>query len=113
MTNEASPTLVDALAATRRTTPERIHALDQDDVALTREGVECLKKAAQVALTPRMDRESLKNVSLAEALVLFSQHMFWDEGDGRLLLCANLGGEAVCIPIEAGHWTVTIRGSVH
>lgn len=113
MNSNPNTGFLDALAATRRTTPEKIHALDLDDVALTAEGVLSLKMAAQQALQRHLSGEHLSRMSLAEAVSLFAQHMFWNEEDGGLLLCAQIGAMAMCIPIAAGHWRVAVAGTLH
>lgn len=95
----------------RRAPDERVlHAIDMQDVALTPVGALMVRKAAKVVMGYRLPSLDVEGLSLRNTLALFLDKLYWEEGSGRLLMCADLPGVCYCLPIPAKHWKVLTAG---
>ncbi|WP_243439286.1 hypothetical protein [Fundidesulfovibrio soli] len=95
--------------ATRPWSADRLHPLDMEDVALSSEALRVLGDAARKLLS----RVGVKETSLARMIKVFCAKVYWNESDGGLLLCGELDGKMVCLPVPAGHWEVAVSGPAH
>ena len=86
-----------------------LHPLDMEDVALSSEALRVLSDTARKLLA----RAGVEETSVAGMVKMFCANVFWSENDGGLLLCSELGGKLVCLPVPAGHWEVAVNGPVH
>ena len=87
-----------------------LHAIDMQDVALTPAGALMVRKAAKAVMERRLPSLDVDGLSLHNTLALFLDQLFWEEGSGRLLMCADLPGVCYCLPIPAEHWKVLTSG---
>jgi hypothetical protein len=87
-----------------------LHAIDMQDVALTPVGALMVSKAAKAVMARRLPSLNLDGLSLHNTLALFLDQLFWEEGSGRLLMCADLPDVCYCLPIPAEHWKVLTTG---
>lgn len=87
-----------------------LHAIDMQDVALTPAGALMVRKAAKAVMERRLPSLNVDRLSLHNTLALFLDQLFWEEGSGRLLMCAELPGVCYCLPIPAEHWKVLTSG---
>ncbi|WP_243312631.1 hypothetical protein [Fundidesulfovibrio agrisoli] len=87
----------------------RLHPLDMEDVALSREALRVLGDTARKLLV----RAGAEETSMARIIKAFCAKAFWNESDGALLLCGELDGRMVCLPVPAGHWEVAVSGPAH
>lgn len=86
-----------------------LHPLDMEDVALSREALRVLGDTARKLVA----RAGAEEASVARMIKAFCAKAFWSESDGGLLLCGELEGRMVCLPVPAGHWEVAVSGPVH
>ena len=84
------------------------HELDYEDLALTAQGMRLVRRAAIDALR-RFSAVDEKQVTLARALALFLDHVFWEEKSGGLILCAEFPGKSYCLPIPRDFWGMKPR----
>ena len=87
-----------------------LHALDHEDVQLSEHGLRLIRNAAKSVMqrvAPSVDADSL---TLAQAVSLFVDHVFWDEESGGLYMCCDLNGKGICLPIPKEHWSVVAPG---
>lgn len=103
------PEFIDVLANTRRIISDNLHPIDLEDVAISPEALEALGAAAREVLL----REGVDRLSLGGMLKVFAAHLFWNEAGGELLMCGEVGGRAVCLPVPAGHWSVAVEARTH
>lgn len=101
---------LDALAANQKTERNKIHELDLGDVAISREALSALGKAARSLLAKVMDAGSAQALTLSEIVKLFASKLYWNELGGELIMCADFDGRTVCLPIPAEHWNVNVPG---
>lgn len=85
-----------------------LHELDYEDLALTSGGLRLVRQAAQEMLR-RFGVVEPRQLSPARALALFLDHVFWEEGTGGLILCADLPDKSYCLPIPRGEWGLRRR----
>lgn len=101
--NDSLNTGIPAIIGGKETT---LHSIDYEDVALTPGAIKLLCAAAREVLrklSPVFDNDKMDST---RAVALFMDNVFWDERKGDLVMCAELGGRNVCMPIPAKHWKV-------
>lgn len=82
---------------------DSLHELDYEDVAISAEGLTLVRQAAATVMR-RITGAAAEDMPLARALALFLDHVFWNEATGGLILCADLPGRSVCLPLPAQCW---------
>jgi hypothetical protein len=87
---------------------DSLHELDYEDVALSAAGLALVRRAAAAVLR-RVSGMAAEDLPLARALALFLDHVFWNEATGGLILCADLSGKSICLPIPAACWGLKPR----
>ena len=85
-----------------------LHELDYADLALTVPGMRLVRRAALDVLR-RFGAVNDADVTLARALALFLDHVFWEEKSGGLILCADFPDESYCLPIPRELWGLRDR----
>lgn len=101
------------LAVNQHTTPEKLHSLETGDIAISPEALLGLRAIAMAVLGRLMSAESLKGLTLSDIVMIFASRLYWNETDGGLIMCAELGERTYCVPIPAGHWNVNIPDRLH
>ncbi len=92
---------------------ERLHEMDYEDVALTDAGMRLVRRAA-TAVMEQLVGLNEGELPPSRALALFLDHVFWDEMSGGLILCAELPGRSICLPIPRECWAMRPRpGRLH
>jgi len=104
--------LLDALAANQKTTRNMLHEMDTNDVAISPEALTAMGKAARSLLARVIDAASAHAMPLSEIVSLFASRLYWNEAGGELIMCAELDGRTMCLPIPAEHWNVTVTGQL-
>lgn len=104
---------LDELAVNQNTTPEKLHTLDTSDIAISREALAGLRTTAIAVLGRLMSADSLEGLTLSDIVKIFASKLFWNETDGGLIMCAELGARTFCVPIPAGHWNVNAPERLH
>jgi len=89
-----------------------IHEIDTNDVAISREALAALGASARSLLTRVFGAGNAGSLSLGEIVKIFAAKLYWNEAGGELLMCAELDGHTMCLPIPAGHWNVTVSGAL-
>lgn len=90
-----------------------VHELDGEDVDLTEEGLGLVRRAATEVMR-RLVGLNEGELPAERALALFQDHVFWDAGSGGLILCAQLPGGSVCLPLARRCWALRPRtGPLH
>ena len=105
---EHNNALLDALAANQNTTRNMLHEMDTNDVAISREALSALGKAARSLLAKAMDTASVQALPLSEIISMFASKLYWNEAGGELIMCAELDGRTMCLSIPAEHWNVSL-----
>jgi hypothetical protein len=82
--------------------------LDYEDLALSSAGIRLVHRAALDVLRRFISVEEAE-LSLARALALFLDHVFWNKETGGLILCADFPERSYCLPIPRGLWAVRSR----
>lgn len=103
---------LDALAANQNTTRNMIHEIDTCDVAISREALAALGATARALLTKVLGAGNATSLSLPEIIKIFASKLYWNEAGGELLMCAELDGQTLCLPIPAEHWNVSLTGQL-
>lgn len=85
-----------------------LHELDYADLALSTQGMRLVRRAAMDVLR-RFSAVDESQVTLARALALFLDHVFWEEKSGGLLLCADFPDQSFCLPIPRDCWSMKPR----
>jgi len=85
-----------------------LHELDYEDLALSALGLRLVRRAA-MAVLQRFSRVEARDVPPSRALALFLDRVFWDEGTGGLLLCADFPGQSFCLSIPRDLWGLRVR----
>jgi ABC-type polar amino acid transport system ATPase subunit len=83
-----------------------LHELDYQDVAISREGVRLVRKAAGMVMDRYMPGGDSSRLTVAQAVAMFVDHVFWDERTGGLILCMDMDSRLLCLPIPRAHWNV-------
>ncbi|MFZ5425505.1 MAG: hypothetical protein ACOZEN_00915 [Thermodesulfobacteriota bacterium] len=110
--SDANSTFLDALAANQNTERNKLHELETSDVAISREALSALGKAARSLLVKVMGAGSVEAMTIGEIVKLFASKLYWNETGGELIMCADFEGRTVCLPIPAEHWNVNITGQL-
>lgn len=88
----------------------KLHEIDYEDVALTREGARLVHLGAKAIMRQYMPAADADGLTRAQAVALFVDQLFWEEHSGGLIMCADLPETSLCLPIPKKHWTVRIAG---
>ncbi len=108
---KTNPTeLAECLAAQQDASACHLHELEPGDVRISEEAVSVIRSAARKILTRYASVETLARLTVGDAAALFSGRIFWNEKNGKLLMCSQLAEGAVCLPIPKEHWTVRQDG---
>ena len=83
-----------------------LHVIDFEDVALSREGAKLVVEGARAIVRQFMPAADHENLTPAQAIALFIDQVFWEEGSGGLIMCADMPGTSLCLPVPKGHSTV-------
>lgn len=90
-----------------------LHELDFEDVALSQQALTVIHRAAQAMLSRQgILTPTSGKLDPARAIALFVDKVFWDEHNGDLVMCSNMGDRHVCLPIPGRHWSVHLQGRV-
>lgn len=89
-----------------------LHSIDFEDVALSRQGAKLILHGARAVLRQFMPAADSDGLTMAEAVALFVDKVFWEENSGGLIMCADVAERSLCLPIPKGHWQVRDDGSV-
>jgi hypothetical protein len=87
--------------------------VDFEDISISSQAFEAIKKAARDILPTVIPLEELKNISVADSISLIARQLFWDEHSGNLTLCSTLGERQYCLRIPAGHWGLKDTQAFH
>ncbi|EPR44329.1 hypothetical protein dsx2_1690 [Desulfovibrio sp. X2] len=87
---------------------EGLHQLDYQDIAISAEALRIVRAAGQ-ALFERC-LPGGPQVAPAHALSMFLDRVIFNERTGELLMCADVPGSNVCLPIPKGHWGMRNKG---
>jgi len=109
---ETNSTFLDALAANQNTERNKLHELETSDVAISREALSALGKAARALLAKVTGADIVAGMTIGEIVKIFASKLYWNETGGELIMCADVDGRTVCLPIPAEHWSVNITGQV-
>ena len=101
---------LDALAANQNTKRDKLHELESSDVSISREALAALGKTARGLLSKAMDAGGSHAMTLSDIVKLFASKLYWNESGGELIMCAQLEGRTLCLPIPSEHWSVTVTG---
>lgn len=85
-----------------------LHELDYEDLALTTQGMRLVRRAAMDVLR-RFSVVDEGQLTLARALAVFLDHVFWEEKSGGLILCADFPDQSFCLPIPRDLWSLKAR----
>lgn len=91
--------------AVSRDSQARLHPIDYLDVALSAKSVARVERAARAMLHRHMPAAD-GNLTPQQTLALFLDHVFWDESNGRLYLCADLEHFGYWLHIPRGDWSL-------
>jgi hypothetical protein len=83
-----------------------LHAIDFEDVALSREAARLVFKGAREVVRQFMPGADFEGLTPSQAVALFVDMVFWDERSGALIMCADVAARSLCLPIPKGHWKV-------
>jgi len=83
-----------------------LHAIDYEDVALTREGARMVQVGAQAVMRQYMPGVDFEKLTQAQAVALFVDKLFWEEHSGGLIMCTDVADKSVCLPIPRKLWTI-------
>ena len=87
--------------------------VDFEDVAISMPALRAVKETAReilAGLTPVTRRSGL---TVGDAVAVMTRHVFWERDSGRLTMCAEVAGKAVCMGIPAGHWQLRAQGGMN
>lgn len=90
-----------------------LHAIDPEDVALSREGAVIVHRGAQAIMRQYMPAADAKRLTRSQAVALFVDRVFWEEHSGGLVMCTDIAERSLCLPIPKKYWTVRGVPSVH
>ena len=89
-----------------------LHAIDFEDVALSREGARLIHLGARAVMRQFMPGADAEKLTPAQAVALFVDKVFWEENSGGLIMCAEVAEKSLCLPIPSAHWKVRDEGVV-
>ncbi len=81
-----------------------LHELDFQDVAISTNAVQTLKKAATAVMHRYLPGSRPEKLTSSQAIAFFIDRVFWDEDTRGLILCADVANRSFCIPIPSDHW---------
>lgn len=87
---------------------EDLHAMDYQDITMSAEALRLVRAAGRALLERCLPREG--RVTASEALSMFLDRIYFNERTGDLLMCADLPGNGLCLPIPKGHWGLRRSG---
>lgn len=90
----------------------KLHQIDYEDVALSKEGVRLVHLGAKAIMRQYMPGANCERLTCAQAVAMFVDLLFWEERSGGLIMCAELPKASLCLPIPRKHWTVRNDGRV-
>ncbi|MCJ2166320.1 hypothetical protein MRX56_17285 [Pseudodesulfovibrio sp. S3-i] len=88
-----------------------LHAIDFEDVALSREGVRMVRLGARAVMRQFMPAADSDKLTSSEAVALFVDRIFWEEHSGGLIMCTDVAERSLCLPIPKQHWMLRSNGS--
>lgn len=77
-----------------------LHVLDREDVAITPAGLKLIIAAAREVFAGSAPAEPQQAVSL------FVDRIYWEEDSGTLIMCNEMRGRNICLPIPKKHWRI-------
>jgi len=83
-----------------------LHAIDYEDVALTREGAKLIHHGARAVMRQYMPGADSEKLTASQAVALFVDKIFWEENSGGLIMCTDVADKSLCLPIPKAHWSV-------
>lgn len=83
-----------------------LHAIDFEDVALTREGAKIVHLGARAVMRQFMPAADSDKLTPSQAVALFVDKIFWEENSGGLIMCTDVADRSLCLPIPKAHWKV-------
>lgn len=95
-----------ALYSGNRDNEPVLHAIDYEDVALTKEGAMIVHHGARAVMRQYMPAADFEKLTPAQAVALFVDKVFWEEHSGGLIMCTEMADKNLCLPIPKAHWTV-------
>ncbi|BCS90063.1 hypothetical protein [Pseudodesulfovibrio sediminis] len=87
-----------------------LHAIDFEDVALTREGARLVHLGAKAVMRQYMPAADCDSLTASQAVALFVDKLFWEEHSGGLIMCTDMADKSVCLPIPRRHWGLKDTG---
>ncbi len=87
---------------------EGLHVMDYQDITMSAEALRLVRAAGRALLERCLARD--ERVTASRALAMFLDRIYFDERTGDLLMCADLPGSGLCLPIPKGHWGVRRPG---
>ncbi len=85
--------------------------LDFEDVAISVPALRAVKETAREILAGLVPVTRRSGLTVGDAVAVMTRHVFWERGSGRLTICAEVAGRAVCMGIPAGHWRLRRQGA--
>lgn len=83
-----------------------LHLIDFEDVALSREGAKLVHESARIIVRQYMPAADSDNLTASQAIALFIDQVFWEESSGGLIMCAEMPGTSLCLPVPKEQWSV-------
>jgi hypothetical protein len=83
-----------------------LYVIDFEDVALSREAARLVLHGAREVLRQFMPGADSDGLTAAQAVALFVDMVFWEEGSGMLIMCADVAARSLCLPIPRDHWKI-------
>ena len=80
--------------------------VDFEDVAISLAALQMVKETAREILAGLAPVSLRSGLTVGDAVAVMSRHVFWERYSGRLTLCAEVAGRAVCMGIPAEHWRI-------
>ena len=93
-------------------TDNAFHPIDFQDVSISEYAIKIIYKAAEMLITEYMPATP-DDVSPQQAIAMFIDHLFWEENDGALIMCADLESKSYCLAIPSEHWSLAERGALN
>jgi hypothetical protein len=103
---------LDALAANQKTNRDKLHELETGDVSISHEALAALGRTARGLLAEAVGAGNSQAMTLSDIVRLFVSKLYWNESGGELIMCAQLDGRTLCMPIPPEHWNVIITGQI-
>ncbi len=88
----------------------RLQRLDFSDVSLSSRALAVIRFNAQAFFSKHAPEAVAEYPSLAKSLALLLDRLYLDQETGELILCADLPGYSMCLPIPRKHWTLQRPG---